>query len=405
MQSLYPLKNKIMAYSWGSTTTIATLLGQRSPSDTPQAELWMGAHPKAPSMIKVNQQWVSLTDYIRQDPVGVLGETTVNRFGKQLPFLFKVLAADQPLSLQAHPDKGQAKEGFAKENLLNIPLGADVRNYRDENHKPECICALTPFWALNGFREPAEIFSLLRRACRRTLGPDIDGLKSKDDDIQLKQIFSLLMEMPPGHRIAVVTEALLYARSHMEADPIWEWVVKLAEFYPNDIGILSPAFLNLVCLLPNQAMYLPAGRLHAYLGGAGLELMANSDNVLRGGLTPKHVDVAELHRTLRFEPVRIEPILPRRIGACEEVYDTPAGEFCLSKISLTTGSGFQLEPGQGARIILCTQGDAVIENLGSGETVKIHKGASVFVTANGSGSLLTGEGLFFQAAVKPEDKR
>lgn len=388
-----------MTYSWGSSTAIAELLGNPVPSDTPQAELWMGAHPKAPSMIEVDKKWISLIDGIDRDPTRMLGNTTVDQFGKRLPYLFKVLAAAEPLSIQAHPDKAQAEKGYARENALNIPIDAPHRNYRDDNHKPECICALTPFWALNGFRDMPEMISMLRRSCPRTLSPEIDRLNKMANETGLKRIFNMLLTLPGERKVAVLKEALSFAKSRMEADPVWKWVIKLAGYYPDDIGILSPVFLNLVCLSPGQAMYLPAGRLHAYLEGTGLELMANSDNVLRGGLTPKHVDVAELLEALRFESTSVDQILPRRISACEEIYDTPAAEFSLSKIILRLGDTCQSAPGMGARIILCTEGNVIVTDVENGENVKIDRGRSVFVAGSVDDFTLAGEGVLYVAAI------
>ena len=399
MRSIYKLKNSIMTYSWGSSTAIAELFGNPAPSDTPQAELWMGAHPKASSMIKVNEKWISLLEYINRNPIEMLGETTVDRFGNRLSYLFKVLAAAQPLSIQAHPDKDQAEIGFARENSLDIPLAAPVRNYRDDNHKPECICALTPFWALNGFRQISEMVSMFRRACPQTLSPEIDRLENMSTGTGLKWIFNTLLTLPKERKIAILNEALLYAKPRVEMDPVWNWIVSLARYYPDDIGVLSPIFLNLICLSPGQAMYLPAGRLHAYLEGTGLELMANSDNVLRGGLTPKHVDVPELLTVLRFESTSIDVILPRRTGPYEETYATPATEFLLSRITLVSNDTYKGVGGMGARIILCTQGDILLTDTETDQKIEMHRGGSVIVSGSHDDYTLAGEGVLYMVAV------
>ena len=219
-----------------------------------------------------------------------------------LPFLFKVLAAAKPLSIQAHPNRDQAREGFARENRQKISLNAFNRNYKDENHKPEIICALEPFWALKGFRRVEEIILLMDKiGIRASLEEDLNALRRRPNQEGLKTFFRALINDGEGTADRVLREAVEQCEKLADDDPAFEWVIKLSEAYPDDIGILSPILLNLVHLQPGEAMNIPAGELHAYLEGAGIELMANSDNVLRGGLTPKYVDVSELLNILTFK--------------------------------------------------------------------------------------------------------
>jgi len=219
---------------------------------------------------------------------------------RRLPFLFKVLASAKPLSIQAHPNRAQARQGFARENELGIPLDAPNRNYKDDNHKPEIICALTPFWALIGFRKIEEMIDLLERLQIHSLEKEIDILRAQPNSAGLKDFFRAVMTLDKQSKEEAVGEALVSAEARADEDPVSSWMIKLHQEYPGDIGVLSTVLLNLIRLEPGDALYQSAGELHAYLEGVGMELMANSDNVLRGGLTPKHVDVPELLNTLNF---------------------------------------------------------------------------------------------------------
>jgi mannose-6-phosphate isomerase len=290
---IYRLENVVQPYAWGSTTAIADLLGQPSPAPEPQAELWMGTHSQGPSMVIADGGRIPLQQLIEQQPHDILGPDIVLRFGKALPYLFKVLAAARPLSIQAHPSKDQAEAGFSREDREGKPLDAPDRSYRDDNHKPEIICALTPFWGLNGFGRPSDAAELLAPVCPKALEDGFQRLTSPQGQ-GLREFFTAMLTLSADQRQTAARQVVKKATPRAEASPVYRWMVDLALAYPADMGILSPALLNLICLAPGQAMYLPAGQLHAYLDGVGIELMANSDNVLRGGLTPKHVDVPEL---------------------------------------------------------------------------------------------------------------
>ncbi len=399
------LINPIQEYAWGSTTAIPELLGRSGAADRPQAELWMGAHPRAPSQVEIRGRRHSLAELIAREPEALLGSGTVARFGAELPFLFKVLAAASPLSIQAHPDREQARSGFARENSRRIPLNAFQRNYRDANHKPEILCALTSFWALKGFRPAAEILSLGSQLGLESLDAELAPLRSPADGGGLKTFFSSLMRLSPPRRQQVCTEAAARAETAVrtgispEFQPVWTWIYRLHRLYPGDIGILAPLFLNLICLEPGDAIFLPAAQLHAYLEGTGIELMANSDNVLRGGLTAKHMDVPELLDILRFEPapVGFQESRPGEPG--ETVYVSPAREFRLSRLSVSGGAGYTVESPRSVEILLCTRGEAVIRETRRDGELRVKRGESLLVPARVPGYAVRGEATFYKAAV------
>jgi len=399
MKRIGLLKNTIQEYAWGSHTAISSLLGIKEPSTAPQAELWMGAHSKAPSRVKWGDKWISLLDVIEKNPEDVLGRAAAGKFGSRLPYLFKVLAAEKPLSIQAHPNLLQARQGFERENTSGIPLDAPNRNYKDDNHKPECICALTPFWALNGFRRISETCLLLEKIGSKALAAEIDGLKKQPDSHGLKQFFHALMTMDRTRQKQAVDDAVLHSQRLQKEDPIYEWMIKLHNAYPSDPGVLSPIILNLICLAPGQAMFLPAGEPHAYLDGLGIELMANSDNVLRGGLTPKHVDVPELLNVLNFKERDVDILLPRQEKEYERVYASQAEEFLLSVITIGEGAVYTSPADRSIEIVLCTSGKATIIDSGTGDSISMERGTSVVIPAAVERYRTEGDATLYKASV------
>ncbi|MGD8366954.1 MAG: mannose-6-phosphate isomerase, class I [Desulfobacterales bacterium] len=393
MNRIATLKNPILDYSWGSRSAIADLLGQPSPSDGPQAELWMGAHPKAPSTLLWENRSIALPELISRYPTEILGPDATRRFNGRLPYLFKVLAAAQPLSIQAHPDRNQAARGFERENVMGIPLDAPHRNYRDGNHKPECICALTPFWGLNGFRRIDDMIEYFRRLDVSCLESELALLQSGN----IKGFFESLMTMDELRKRRVTAEVGDLARTAEADDPVFRWINSLARVHPNDIGILAPILLNLVCLRPGQAMFLGSGELHAYLEGTGVELMANSDNVLRGGLTPKHIDVPELLRVVNFEQRRIDVLEPEPVGPSERRYACRAEEFVLSVIDVTEKIPHQSRKKRSVEILLCTSGRLRVTD--AGQQLEVEKGTSFLVPAAAPAYRIEGAGTLYKAAV------
>ncbi|NMH97278.1 mannose-6-phosphate isomerase, class I [Pseudonocardia acidicola] len=378
------LKNPVRPYAWGSRTVIAELLGEPVPSAHPQAELWLGAHPADPShLVRSDGEEVSLVEAVTADPENLLGRGRTDRWNGRLPFLLKVLAADEPLSLQAHPSAEQAATGFERENAAGIAIDAAERNYRDPSHKPELICALTEFHALVGFRDPATSVRLLRALDVPELAAHSELLAAQPGPDGLRALFttwitlpqSVLDELVPALQQGSIRLAAADGEFQAEA----RTVLELSERYPGDAGVLAALLLNRVVLQPGEALYLPAGNLHAYLSGAGVELMANSDNVLRGGLTPKHVDVPELLRVLDFAAGPPPVCTGRRDGEWI-TYDTPADEFLLRRWDTTQAVGAAgTVPDGGPRILICTAGGVCLR---SGERiVELTRGRSLFLAA------------------------
>lgn len=370
-----------MDYAWGSTTAIAELLGHPSPSADPQAELWMGAHPKAPSTIAYKGQKVALDALIKQNPDAILGRQTAAMFDGKLPYLFKVLAAKSPLSIQAHPSKETAIKGFEKENRAGKKIDAFDRSYKDDNHKPECICALTPFWALNGFRKPEKIIPLLNRICPDEILPEFEKFKDAQNSSGLRVFFEYLMRMTKERKQIAASQAFLNALPHRKIDPAYRWIIDLNAEYCGDIGILSPVLLNLIKLKPGEAMFLDAGELHAYLDGTGIEVMANSDNVLRGGLTSKHVDLDELFHVVNFSAIDPEILPAGSTRNGEHVYQSRAKEFVLSVIDVDREKHFKATENKVVQILLCTQGNGTITGGDGQRQVSVKKGDSFLIPA------------------------
>ena len=365
---MYRLRNQIMNYAWGSFDAISSLEG-RPPSAQPEAEVWMGAHPKASSFVDLVQGSVPLTNLIAAAPNEWLGPEVNYEYSGTLPYLFKILAAATPLSLQAHPSIAQAEAGYAAEDAARIPLDAPHRNYRDRNHKPELICALTRFETLCGFRARDLSATLVHELNQPALTQAVLPLFSDplSDESAIKATFSGLMLLPRNEQhqlVNLVLQSLPHGSSPFANS--YKWARRLGELYPGDIGVVSSLLLNQVTLQPGQALYLPAGNLHAYLEGLGVELMANSDNVLRGGCTPKHVDVNELLKVLSFRGGPIPIINPAPHDAPVQRYLTEAREFELTRVQVA--GSLTLPPNPGPRIVLVTKGQIELtQSVGQGE--------------------------------------
>lgn len=399
MNTITPLKNTVQKYDWGSKTALPALLGESVPADRPWAELWMGTHYKGPSLAFYHGKWVCLSDLIDSWPEDVLGKEVASKFHNKMPYLFKVLAAETPLSIQAHPSLNQAGEGYERENRLNIALDAPGRNYKDVNHKPECICALEPFRALCGFRTISDMLPRLQVLCPETMRQPLTDLSREPDAEGLKRFFYELMTMDQSRKDQVIQEAVACASQMASEDCVSRWLIRLHDAYPSDIGILSPAFLNLVHLNPGEAMFLPAGRLHAYLKGVGIELMANSDNVLRGGLTSKHIDVPELMNVLEFKESDIQILHPSFIRHGERVYPTHADEFMLSVITVSDGKPYASGKHRSIEIVICIRGNAILCD-DHANRVRLGKGSSAMIPSAVEDYRLEGDAVIYKAAVR-----
>lgn len=370
--SVVPLKGAVQHYDWGGFEFIPSLLGEDNAAGEPFAELWIGAHPGAPASAQLANGPVTLDRLIAAAPDAILGADNAARFEHRLPYLFKVLDAHKMLSIQAHPTKRQAEEGFARENAAGIPLKAPNRNYKDDNHKPEVHVALIDFWMLHGFRPLEEIAQVLEATpelapLMRDFGKRLEraGDEPSVRKDLLRSLYGHVMVMEQAEVDSVLNPLLARLSQEQPADkdhPDY-WALRAAENFPlpdghRDRGIISIYLLNLVHLKPGEGTYQPAGMLHAYLEGVNVELMANSDNVLRGGLTPKHVDVAELMQTLTFESGPGKVL--RGVAASDTVtqYPTPAAEFAVSRIALPAGGSLESGTSHGPDAVIVIEGAA-----------------------------------------------
>ena len=400
MNRIIKLQNTIQPYAWGSQTALADFLGQSAQSKNPQAELWMGAHPKAPSKIYFQGRWQSLDEVISAYPEDILGHEVIARFGPQLPYLFKVLAADQPLSIQAHPSRSQAAAGFGRENEEGIAISAGHRNYKDDRHKPECLCAITAFWGVCGFRPVSESLPLLQAVWPGSVNLDLAVAGQSTDADRIRVFFQNLMTLDPGPRKDLISEITSAAAEKSDRHEAFQWVLRLNEHYPLDVGVISPLMLNLFCLQPGQALFLPSGQLHAYFSGMAVEIMSNSDNVLRGGLTPKHVDVPELLNILDLNPFALKIMEAVPISPTEYQYPSEADEFVLSVLQVNGAHVHtSLDEIRSPHILLCARGQGHISSSRQNKEISLVKGESVLVPAGAGQYAVSGEAFFYKAAV------
>lgn len=358
-QQLFPLQGAIQHYAWGGFEYLPGLLGIENKERQPFAELWMGAHQRGPAMVQPNGRAQPLDELLRLHPEW-LGGAVRQRFGDRLPYLFKILDVRQMLSIQSHPNKAQAEAGFRLENEQGIPLGAPHRNFKDDNHKPEIMVALTEFWLLHGFKNEEALERLLQEV------PEFSSLQPLFAGRSIFGLYKKVMEMPQeeaGRLLGAMEERLrpLAEAGKLEKSQPEYWAMQAFEDHKlegghYDRGVFSIFFFNLVKVNPGEGIYQGAGIPHAYLEGVNVELMANSDNVFRGGLTVKHVDVPQLLSHLVFDPVEPEILKGKPVSDVEWAYPTPAPDFQLNRILLPAGQAYRAGTLQGPEIVIVTQG-------------------------------------------------
>ncbi|MDU2941016.1 mannose-6-phosphate isomerase [Superficieibacter sp. BNK-5] len=379
------LINSVQNYAWGSHSALTDLYGIANPQNLPMAELWMGAHPKSSSKVQdASGNERSLREIIDADKASLLGESVAARFG-ELPFLFKVLCAAQPLSIQVHPNKKASEEGFARENAAGIPLDAAERNYKDPNHKPELVFALTPFLAMNAFREFSEIVSLLQPVAGAHTA--IAHFLQQPDEDRLKQLFASLLALE-GEEKSRALAILKSAIDTQEGEP-WQTIRLISEFYPDDSGLFSPLLLNVVKLNPGEAMFLFAETPHAYLQGVALEVMANSDNVLRAGLTPKYIDIPELVANVKFVAKPAAELLTQPVKNGQQLdFPIPVDDFAFSLHDLSNQENLITQ--HSAAILFCVEGEAVLRK--DEQQLVLKPGESAFISNAESTVAVSGTG-------------
>jgi len=389
--TFFLMNNPIQSYDWGSRDALTSLFGIANPDGKPQAELWMGAHPNGCSELSVDGQATKLSALISQDPLSILGAATTERFGS-LPFLFKVLAAEKALSIQVHPSKAQAEEGFARDNAAGLAADAPNRNYRDDNHKPELVFALTPYQAMNGFRTIPAILALFGRINLAPLANLVTSLQDDQSEAGLAHFFKSLLILNGESKELALAGLLAYAQEHQQEET-FALITALSAQYPGDVGLFAPLLLNVITLQPGQAMFLDACTPHAYIRGTGLEIMANSDNVLRAGLTPKHIDVDELLACTRCvaKPEAQLLLAPRMEGTAQH-FDVPVPDFTFS---VYPAGEHQLET-RSAEILFAIDGPLTLRHQ-QGDPLTITIGQSAFVPASAGAYQVTAEGRFARA--------
>ncbi len=399
--SIYQLKGVVQHYAWGGTQFIPNLLTVENKNKQPYAELWMGTHVKGPAKVDTLAGTILLENLIKKAPKKKLGQRIATNFNNRLPFLFKVLDVNNMLSIQSHPTKKAAEIGFAKENLTDISVTAPNRTYRDDNHKPEVMVALTDFWLLHGFKSIEAIRQVL------TI-PEFTSLKtffSKKEDIFY--LYKAIMEMPQqevNQLLAPLWQRLqpLFEAGKLAKNSADYWAAQAFVEYTIDgnfdRGIFSIYLFNLVNIKKGEGIFQAAGIPHAYLEGVNMELMANSDNVFRGGLTQKHIDVSELLAHLVFEAITPKILKGTQISEVEKVFKTPAPDFELSEIKINKNNTYRSTQTTSAETLIIMEGAAMINF--AGKSLSFTKGASFFVEANTSYTIKTEDiCLLFKAKV------
>lgn len=408
MKKVFPIKGAIQNYAWGGKEFIPKLMGLQNVDSQPFAEIWLGAHQRGPAMLKINGKEISLKDFLEKNP-NALGEKVINDFGKTLPYLFKVLDVNQMLSIQTHPTKQAAEIGYYAEEKAGIPITAFNRNYKDDNHKPEVMVAMSEFWLLHGFKSLEAIEGVLKSVPEfKMLLEYYQRILQKEVDTKLFHFYKNLMEMsqktvdeilkPLGERLS-----LAFSKDEIEKSNPDYWaalafrdnMLKGGHF---DRGIFSIYIFNLVCLQKGEGIFQDAGIPHAYLEGVNMELMANSDNVFRGGLTVKHVDVKELLQHMVFEPVTPNILTGTEVERGVKVYKTPAPDFELTRILLKDFQLYHCTKTKSPETLIVMQGEVILQS--GNEEFRLGRGEAFFASSESEYTLMSdGTSVVFKAAV------
>lgn len=395
---IFLLNNPIQNYAWGSIDAMHNIFNIKNNEKLPQAEMWMGAHPNGCSQLPNEQK---LSNYIAQNPAAILGSKVFENYAV-LPFLMKVLAASKPLSIQVHPSKASAEAGYLRENELGIDKKDPSRNYKDPNHKPELIYAITPFLAMNGFRSIKEIVYLFYLADIKILKDDVNALRDNPTPMQLRTFFKRILKLAGRAKQEAIAALLDNIKAGIvcsaENQFIFEQILDFSKLYPADVGLFAPLLLNIIELKPGEAMFLYAQTPHAYIRGTGIEIMANSDNVLRAGLTPKHMDISELLVNTKFACIdKDDLILKPEIQENRAIYPIGVDDFSFDIISLESNRDTLELDLTGAEIIFCIDGKATLrDQYGS---ITINKGQAVFIGADSKYYRLEGSARLARAYV------
>jgi mannose-6-phosphate isomerase len=408
MKKVFPIKGAVQNYAWGGKEFIPKLMGWQNTDHQPFAEVWLGAHPRGSAILEMEGQDISLKDFLEKNP-GALGEKVIEQFGKTLPYLFKVLDVSQMLSIQTHPTKKAAIKGYHAEEKAGIPVNAFDRNYKDDNHKPEVMVAMTEFWLLHGFKSLEAIEEVLKSVPEfKMLLEYYQRILQKEVDSKLYYFYKNLMEMsqktvdeilkPLGERLRLVFSKNEIAKSSPDYWAALAFRDNMLEGGHFDRGIFSIYIFNLVCLQKGEGIFQDAGIPHAYLEGVNMELMANSDNVFRGGLTVKHVDVKELLEQMVFKPVVPNILTGTEIERGVKVFKTPAPDFELTRISLKDLQAYNCTEVISPETLIVMQGEVIVQS--GEETFRLGRGGTFFATS-GSAYTLVSDGMseVFKAAV------
>jgi len=377
------LKNTTMHYTWGSKHRLQALFNIEQQNNLPQAEVWMGAHPKAPSIVQLKTgNNVPLDQLMRRHSEAIIGRAT-----SQFPFLLKLLSAEKPLSIQVHPNKKQAEEGFNRENIKGVPINALHRNYRDNNHKPELIYAVTPFKALCGFRPIHEIGYYISILIEEKINLPFFLKRFRATTDELRLIFVWMLSMTQSEKKEIIDQIITLAQKKTD-DQVFQTILQLHKHYPEDSAILAPFWLNIIQLNPGEALFLDTGHLHAYLQGTGIELMVSSDNVLRGGLTSKHIDISEISQIASFSSF-VPAVMVRESSSQRHLisYPVPIDDFSFSLLNVK--QPWYRKKGA-VHIIFCMEGDVMIQ--GDTDSFTLKKGDSCLLPAVCS-VIIKGQGM------------